>query len=204
MTDPADHAFSASVKAAQIRKGSRALYAGMMMADRVDARLAAFVGQVRTCYLASASADGQPYVQHRGGPAGFLKVLDERQLGFADFRGNRQYISTGNFAENPKAFLFLMDYAGRRRIKLWGEARMIEGDEALNAALAVPGYRAVVEQAVVFTLTAWDMNCPQHIPQLVPLDEVAPMLAERDARIAALEAQLAALSSNSPSPNSLP
>ncbi len=194
MIDPADHAFSTSVKAAQIRKGSRALYAGMIMADRVDARLAAFVGQVRTCYLASASADGQPYVQHRGGPPGFLKVLDEQRLGFADFRGNRQYISVGNFAENPKAFLFLMDYANRRRIKLWGEAHVIEGDEALNQALSVPGYRAVVEQAVVFTIAAWDMNCPQHIPQLVPLEDVAPLLAERDARIAALEAQLAALS----------
>ena len=198
MTDPADHAFSPSVKAAQIRKGSRALYAGMIMADRVDARLAAFVAGVRTCYLASASADGQPYVQHRGGPPGFLKVLDERRLGFADFRGNRQYISTGNLAENPKAFLFLMDYASRRRIKLWGEARVIEGDDALNQTLCVPGYRAVVEQALVFTIAAWDMNCPQHIPQLVPLEEVAPLLAERDARIAALEAQLAALSANSP------
>jgi uncharacterized protein len=198
MTDPADHAFSPSVKAAQIRKGSRALYAGMIMADRVDARLAAFAGQVRTCYLASASADGQPYVQHRGGPAGFLKVLDEQRLGFADFRGNRQYISVGNFTENPKAFLFLMDYAGRRRIKLWGEARVIEGDEALNQALSVPGYRAVVEQAVVFTIAAWDTNCPQHIPQLVPMEDVAPLLAERDARIAALEAQLAALSGTAP------
>lgn len=193
MTDPADHAFSPSVKAAQIRKGSRALYAGMIMADRVDSRLAAFATQVRTCYLASASADGQPYVQHRGGPPGFLRVLDERRLGFADFRGNRQYISIGNFAENPKAFLFLMDYAGRRRIKLWGEVAVIEGDEALNAALAVPGYRGAVEQAVIFTIAAWDMNCPQHIPQLVPAEEVAPLLAERDARIAALEAQVAAL-----------
>jgi uncharacterized protein len=192
--EPVDHAFTPAVRAAQRRKGSDALYAGMIMADRVDARLAAFVAQVRSCYLASASADGQPYVQHRGGPPGFLKVLDERRLGFADFRGNRQYISTGNLAENRKAFLFLMDYANRRRIKLWGEAEVIEGDAALNAALAVPGYRGQVEQAVVFTITAWDMNCPQHIPRLLPAEDVAEAIAERDARIAALEAQLADLS----------
>ncbi|MFM9937329.1 MAG: pyridoxamine 5'-phosphate oxidase family protein [Novosphingobium sp.] len=193
-TDPTDHAFSPSVVAAQVRKGSRAHYAGMILADRVDARLAAFVGQVRSFYLASASADGQPYVQHRGGPAGFLKVLDDKRLAFADFRGNLQYISTGNFAENPKAFIFLMDYANRRRIKIWGEAQVIEGDEALNEALMVPGYRAKVEQAIVFTITAWDINCPQHIPQLVPAGEVAEMMAGRDARIAMLEAQLADLS----------
>jgi len=196
-TNPAsstDTAFSPSVIAAQVRKGSRAHYAGSLMADRVDARLAAFLGQLRSFYLASASGDGQPYVQHRGGPAGFLKVLDDRRLAFADFSGNQQYISTGNFAENSKAFLFLMDYANRRRIKVWGKAEVIEGDEALNAALTMPGYRGKVEQAIVFTITAWDINCPQHIPQLVPLEDVAPLLAERDARIAALEAQLADLS----------
>ncbi len=198
MSDPTDHAFSPSVKAAQIRKGSRPLYAGMIMADRVDARLAAFVGEVRSFYLGSASADGQPYIQHRGGPKGFLKVFDEQRLAFADYRGNRQYISTGNFTENPKAFVFLMDYANRRRIKLWGEIAVVEGDEALNAALAMPGYRGVPEQAMVFTITAWDINCPQHIPQLLPAEEVAEALASeisaRDARIAVLEAQLAALS----------
>lgn len=194
--NPTDHAFSPSVIAAQERKGSRQHYAGMIMADRVDARLAAFVSQVRSFYLGTASADGQPYIQHRGGPKGFLKVLDERRLAFADFRGNRQYISTGNAAENRKAFLFLMDYANRRRIKVWGELEVVEGDEALNQALAEPGYRGVPEQAMVFTITAWDINCPQHIPQLLPAEEVAEAIATRDARIAALEAQLAALSEN--------
>jgi predicted pyridoxine 5'-phosphate oxidase superfamily flavin-nucleotide-binding protein len=194
MTNPADFAFSPSVKAAQIRKGSRAGYAGMIMADRIDERLADFVAQVRSFYLASASADGQPYIQHRGGPPGFLKVLDDQRLAFADFRGNRQYISTGNFTENPKAFIFLMDYANRRRIKLWGRAEVIEGDGALNEALSVPGYHAKVEQAIVFTLGAYDLNCPQHIPELVPLEEVTHVVAERDARIAELEAQLADLS----------
>lgn len=195
-TDPTDHAFSPSVKAAQIRKGSRQHYAGMIMADRIDARLAAFVANVRSFYLGTASADGQPYIQHRGGPKGFLKVLDDKRLAFADFRGNRQFITTGNAAENRKAFIFLMDYANRRRIKVWGEIEVIEGDGDLDAALAVPGYRGVPEQAIVFTITAWDINCPQHIPQLLPAEEVAEALATRDARIAALEAQLAALSKN--------
>ncbi|MBU6395774.1 MAG: pyridoxamine 5'-phosphate oxidase family protein [Sphingomonadales bacterium] len=194
--DPTDHAFSPSVKAAQIRKGSRHHYAGMIMADRVDARLAAFIADVRSFYLGSASADGQPYIQHRGGPKGFLKVLDDKRLAFADFRGNRQYITTGNAAENRKAFIFLMDYANRRRIKIWGELDVIEGDTELNAALAASDYRGVPEQAMVFTITAWDINCPQHIPQLLPAEDVAAALAERDARIAALEAQLAALSKN--------
>ena len=190
MTDPAEHAFSPSAKGAQIRKGSRPFYAGMIMADRIDARLAAFAGQVRSFYLASASTDGQPYVQHRGGSAGFLKVLDEKRLAFADFRGNRQYISTGNFAENPKAFIFLMDYANRRRLKIWGKAHVIEGDAALNEALTMPGCTAKVEQAIVFTMTAWDQNCPQ----LLSAQEVAVLIAERDARIVELEAQLASLS----------
>ncbi|GEN99544.1 pyridoxamine 5'-phosphate oxidase [Novosphingobium sediminis] len=196
MTDPTDHAFSPSVKAAQIRKGSRRHYAGMMMADRVDARLAAFIAEVRSFYLGTASADGQPYIQHRGGPKGFLKVLDDQRLGFADFRGNLQYITTGNAAENRKAFIFLMDYAHRQRIKIWGELDVIEGDAELNAALAMPGYRGVPEQAMVFTITAWDINCPQHIPQLLHAEDVAAALATRDERIAALEAQLAALSKN--------
>jgi predicted pyridoxine 5'-phosphate oxidase superfamily flavin-nucleotide-binding protein len=200
ISDPTDHAFSPSVKAAQIRKGSRHHYAGMIMADRIDARLAAFVADVRSFYLGTASADGQPYIQHRGGPKGFLKVLDDQRLAFADYRGNRQYITTGNAAENGKAFIFLMDYANRRRIKIWGELAVIEGDADLNAALAMPGYRGTPEQAMVFTITAWDINCPQHIPQMFHADDVAEALAQeisaRDARIAALEAQLAALSEN--------
>ncbi|WP_421836333.1 pyridoxamine 5'-phosphate oxidase family protein [Novosphingobium sp.] len=196
ISDPTDHAFSPSVKAAQIRKGSRHHYAGMIMADRVEPGLAAFIGEARSFYLATASADGQPYIQHRGGPKGFLRILDDKRLAFADLTGNRQYITTGNAAENKKAFIFLMDYANRRRIKIWGELEVIEGDADLNAALAVPGYRGKPEQAMVFTITAWDVNCPQHIPQLFHADDVAAALATRDARIAALEAQLAALSEN--------
>ena len=121
---------------------------------------------MRSFYLATASADGQPYVQHRGGPPGFLRVVDERTLGFADFKGNRQYITTGNLAENGKAFIFIMDYAQRRRVKLWGRARVVEADAALLARLWPEGYEARPEQAILFEIEAWDTNCPQHIPQM--------------------------------------
>jgi predicted pyridoxine 5'-phosphate oxidase superfamily flavin-nucleotide-binding protein len=188
---PIDIAFTPAVKAAQSRKGSREFCARLEMGDVVDERLAGFIAERTSFYLASASADGQPYIQHRGGPPGFLRVLDDRTLGFADFRGNRQFISTGNFSENPKAFIFLMDYARRRRIKLWGHARIVDDDPALAAQLLPDGYRARAEQVILFDLSAWDANCPQHIPQMIPADDVRTALAERDARIAALEAELA-------------
>ncbi len=133
---------------------------------------------------------GQPYIQHRGGPKGFLRVLDEATIGFADFRGNRQYISMGNLVDNPKVHIFLMDYAHQRRIKIWGEATVIEDDPALLARLSPAGYDARPERAFVIRVSAWDANCPQHIPQLLAADDVAKALAERDRRIADLEAQL--------------
>jgi hypothetical protein len=154
--------------------------------------LAAFLGQVDTAYFATATAAGQPYAQHRGGPRGFIRVLGKNLIGWADYAGNRQYISTGNLAENDKAFLILMDYAQRRRIKLWGHARTT-GDAALIARLMPEGYRARGEQAVLFEVEAWDINCPQHIPQKIDAADVAAALARRDARIAELEAELAAL-----------
>ena len=141
-------------------------------------------------FLGTASAAGQPYIQHRGGPPGFLKVIDDKTIGFADFSGNRQYITQGNLSENPKAFLFLLDYAHRQRIKLWGEARVVEDDPGLLKTLKVEGYRARVEQAILFTVAAWDSNCPQHIPQLIDAADVKAILAERDKRIAALTAEL--------------
>ena len=141
---------------------------------------------VQTCALPIC----QPYIQHRGGPPGFLKVIDERTIGFADFVGNRQFITTGNLSENPRAHLFLMDYAHRRRIKLWGTARVVEGDADLLASLMPPGYKARGEQAIVFAISAWDSNCPQHIPQRFEAADVAAALAERDRRIVELEAQL--------------
>jgi hypothetical protein len=132
-------------------------------------------------------------VQHRGGPRGFLRVLDERTLAFADYRGNRQYITVGNLAENDRAFLFLMDYAQRRRIKLWGRARVVENDAALLARLADPSAGAKPEHAIVFTIEAWDANCPQHIPQLLEAGRVKGAMERMQAQIVALERENLAL-----------
>ena len=177
-------------------RGSREVYAKMEgrggFRTEIDENLAGFLEGVDTAYLATASAAGQPYAQHRGGPKGFIRVLGLRTIGWAEFAGNRQYVSTGNLAENDKAFLFLMDYAQRRRIKLWGRARMSE-DPTVIAQLTPAGYRAHSEQALLFEIEAWDTNCPQHIPQKIDAADVAAALAQRDARIAELEAELAAL-----------
>lgn len=195
MTTSCDIAFTPAVKALQTRRGSRARNADMEQQAgwpaTVTAELAAFIAEATSFYIATASKTGQPYIQHRGGPKGFLKVLDEKTLGFADFAGNRQYITAGNLTENNRAFLFLMDYAHRRRIKIWGEARMIEGDRELVRRLTPPDYRARVEQAVLFTVTAWDVNCPQHIVPRYTEEQIAPVVAELKARILALEAELA-------------
>ncbi len=192
-----DVAFTPAVKALQHARGSRDAYARMEAGGgwrtTIDATLTAFIAEQRSFFLGTASADGQPYIQHRGGPPGFLRVLDEQTLAFADLRGNRQYISAGNLSENPRVHLFLIDYARRRRIKIWGEARVVSDDPAFAASLAPPGAGARVEQAIVIRVHAWDINCPQHIPQLVDAQAAAAALAERDARIAALEAELARL-----------
>lgn len=190
-----DIAFTPTVKAIQSRKGSRASYSKMEerggWQTRITPDLSDFIATVRSFFLATASADGQPYVQHRGGPPGFLTVLDDRTLAIADFRGNRQYISQGNLAENPRAFLFLIDYARRQRIKIWGKARMVETDPDLLARLTPQNYPGKPEQVLLFEVEAWDANCPQHIPQRFEAEDVACALDERDARIAQLEALLA-------------
>jgi len=200
-TASSDVAFTPTVKAIQSRKGSRAAYrrveAGGGWRTRITPDLARFIAEQTNVFLATANAVGQPYVQHRGGPAGFLKVLDDATLAFADFTGNRQYITQGNLEENPKAQLLLIDYATRRRIKIWGEARVVEKDLELMARLVHDGYDARPEQAIVFAVKAWDVNCPQHIPQLLPAAEVAAALAERDRRIVVLEAELARLRATS-------
>jgi len=192
-----DVAFTDAVKAIQARKGSRAAYARMEQGGSwqrsITAELRAEIEAQTSVFLATANAQGQPYVQHRGGPAGFLRVLDDRTIGFADFVGNRQYITQGNLQENPKAHLFLIDYARRRRIKIWGTARVVEGDTELVKQLMPEGYKAKPEQVVLFTVTAWDTNCPQHIPQRFEAADVAAALAVRDRRIAALEEELATL-----------
>jgi uncharacterized protein len=190
-----DVAFSAAVKAIQSRKGSRGSHARLEARggwrQAIDADLKTFVEAQVSVFLATASADGQPYIQHRGGPPGFLKVLDAHTIGFADFAGNRQYISQGNLSENPKAQLFLIDYAERRRVKVWGRARVVEGDAELLRRLMPADYAARGEQVLLFHVSAWDLNCPQHIPQRLEAADVRRALAERDARIVTLEAALA-------------
>lgn len=192
-----DIAFTPTVKALQEARGSRETYARMEarggFRGAITEDLAQFIAGVDTAYLATTNAEGQPYAQHRGGPKGFIRVLDAHTLGFADFSGNRQYVTTGNLAENDKAFLFLMDYAHRRRIKIWGRARVVTDDDALVARLMPEGYAATPEQAILFTVSAWDINCPQHIPQKFDAADVAGAVAHLEARIAALEAENAAL-----------
>jgi predicted pyridoxine 5'-phosphate oxidase superfamily flavin-nucleotide-binding protein len=194
-----DVAFSPAVKAVQLRKGSRQMLAEADASPegawptRIRDDLAEFIDSMTSVYFATASADGQPHVQHRGGPPGFLKVLDEETIAFADFAGNRQYVTVGNLGENPKACLFLMDYASRQRVKLFGEARVVEDDADFIRSLMPEGYRARPEQAIVFKVKAWTANCSQHIPRRVELADVVRIVAEKDRRIAELEAQIAAL-----------
>ena len=192
-----DVAFTPAVKAIQARKGSREAYAHVEenggWRTEIDDKLAAFLANTDSFFLATASADGQPYIQHRGGPKGFIKILDKTTIAFADYAGNRQYITQGNLSENPRAHIFIMDYAHRRRVKIWGEARVVDDDPALLGSLMPKGYRARPEQVVIFKIAAWDTNCPQHIPQKFDAADVAAALAQRDARISELEAELAKL-----------
>jgi predicted pyridoxine 5'-phosphate oxidase superfamily flavin-nucleotide-binding protein len=194
---PSDIAFTPSVKAIQARKGSRHAYArmeeGRGWQTTITPELKDLVEAQTSVFLATASAQGQPYIQHRGGPAGFLHVLDEHTIALADFAGNRQYVTSGNLAENERAHLFVIDYATRTRVKLWGTARAIDDDPALVERLMPPGYAARGEQALVFTVKAWDANCDKHIPQRFEAADVAAALAARDARIEALERELQGL-----------
>ncbi len=192
-----DVAFTDTVKAIQERKGSRKGYARMEdkggWSDRVTDDLAAFIAARDSFYLATANADGQPYIQHRGGKPGFLKVLDGKTLAFADFAGNRQYVTQGNLEDNPKAFIFLMDYANRRRVKIWGTARVVEDDAALIQNLTDADYTdGTPERAVVFEIAAWDVNCPQHIMPRFTEADIARAVQPLHDRIRELESQLAA------------
>jgi predicted pyridoxine 5'-phosphate oxidase superfamily flavin-nucleotide-binding protein len=193
-TISSDVAFTPAVKAIQSRKGSRRAYERMesrgSWQTTITAELRGFIEAQLSVFLATANLDGQPTIQHRGGPAGFLKVLDEKTIAFVDFVGNRQYITLGNLSENPKAHLFLIDYARRRRIKIWGTARAVEGDGDLVAKLMPQGYKARPEQVILFAVHAWDSNCPQHIPQRFEAADVAASLAQRDTRIRELEAEI--------------
>lgn len=191
-----DIAFTPSVKREQEKRGSRAAYAKLEARggwrDRVTPDLAAFLAEADTFFLATASADGRPYIQHRGGPKGFLKAIDEKTLAFADFRGNRQFISVGNIAENDRVFIFLPDFARQGRIKIWGRARVVENDADLMRRLADPNYEGVPERAILITIEAWDSNCRQHITPRFTEAEVAAAVEPLRRRVAELEARLAA------------
>jgi len=197
MSYSSDVAFTPAVKAVQEVKGSRANYARQeemgSWKTKITSDLKMFIEAQTSVFLATANAQGQPYIQHRGGPPGFLRVLDEATLGFVDFVGNRQYITLGNLAENPKAHLFLIDYAHRKRVKVWGEARVIEDDPVLTTTLMPKDYKARPSQVILFKVLAWDANCPQHIPRRLEAADVAAALAERDRRITELEAEVALL-----------
>jgi uncharacterized protein len=187
-----DIVFSPAVKQTQEALGSRAMFAEREAAGGFQAEitsdLAEFIGTITTCYLATASLAVQPTVQHRGGPAGFLHVRDKHTIMFADFAGNQQYISLGNISENPQVALILMDYEGRRRVKVWGTAEIVTDDPALLKALLPKGYRARAKRVIAITVAAWDINCSQHIPQMFPAARVAETVLELQQRIDALTA----------------
>lgn len=193
-TFPSDVAFTPAVKSIQERHGSRKSYARIEQGDgwetTVTPELAAFVESLDMFYLGTANAQGQPYIQYRGGSPGFLKVVDERTLGFADFGGNRQYITLGNLSENPKAFIFLMDYAGSQRIKLWGTAKVVDDDPQLLQQLRDATYPARAERAILFTLKAWDVNCSQHIHKRFSQSQISPVIEQLQHRIRDLETEL--------------
>jgi len=199
--------FPPAARSAQAQWGSARLYEKRVAAgfpDRVTPELAGFIAGLDTAFLATVSAAGAPYIQHRGGPKGFIKVLDDRTLGFADYAGNRQYITIGNLAENDRAYLFLLDFAARRRLKIWGRARVVENDPALLARLIDAGYRARPERAILFTVEAWDVNCTQHITARFTESEIADATVVLRERIAALEAENARLRARAPCPANSP
>ena len=193
----ADIAFTDSVKQAQNRYGSRKSYAGFESdgghRDRLSENEIAFLAERDSFYLGSVGENGWPYVQHRGGPKGFLKVLDETTIGFADFRGNRQYISVGNLNADGRVSLFLMDYPNRQRLKLWVRARVVHPDEdpELVARLELPGYKARIERGIIMAVEAVDWNCPQHITPRFTEAEIERLVAPLIEENRSLQAQLA-------------
>jgi predicted pyridoxine 5'-phosphate oxidase superfamily flavin-nucleotide-binding protein len=188
---PSDVVFTPTVKEVQEQLGSRKNYASMEerggWQTKIDSGLKQFIANMDSFYLGTANSDGQPYIQHRGGPKGFLKVLDHKRQAFADFAGNKQYISVGNLSENNKATLFLIDYPNKTRIKIWGTAAVVENDEELLASLSDLSYRGKVERSLIFTVTAWDINCPQHIEPRFTKEQLAPITDSLNMRITELE-----------------
>ena len=196
MSNNSDLVFPPAARKAQAERGSAQHYERQFTTgfpNTVTPDLAGYIAQLDTAFLATVSEAGAPYIQHRGGPKGFIKVVDDKTLGFADYRGNRQYITLANLSENDRAFLFLLDPARRQRIKIWGRARMIEGDSALIERLFDSGYKARPERAILFTIEAWDVNCSQHITARMTVDEVEGLLGTVQEQIAALQAENARL-----------
>jgi predicted pyridoxine 5'-phosphate oxidase superfamily flavin-nucleotide-binding protein len=192
----ASRVFTPAAQRAQSERGSAKAYEQRLangFPDKVTPELAAFLAEQDTVFLATATAEGAPYIQHRGGPKGFVKVIDEQTLGFADYRGNRQYITLANLSENDRAYLFLLDPARRQRIKIWGRASVVENDPALVEKLFDDGYKARPERAILFTIEAWDVNCSQHITTRFTEAEIADALAAVQTKIAELETENARL-----------
>jgi predicted pyridoxine 5'-phosphate oxidase superfamily flavin-nucleotide-binding protein len=198
MSKTEDVLFSDAVKAEQARLGSRKAYDGRDFQSEITDDLREFLAAIDTFFLATASADGRPYVQHRGGPPGFLKTIGTHTLAFADFAGNRQYITLGHLKENDRAHIFIPHFATQQRVKLWGRARVIEGDVELMERLVDPAYKAGRPQrAIVFTIEAWDSNCRQHITPRYSEAEIAPAVDQLAKRIKELEEEIARLRSPS-------
>ena len=196
MADNADLVFTPAARAEQEARGSAKAYAQRIVEgfpNTVSEELARFIALQDTAFLGTVSGAGAPYIQHRGGPKGFIKVLDERTLGFADFRGNRQYITLGNLAESDRAFLFLLDAARRQRVKLWGRARVVDNDPDLLARLVDVGYKARPERAILFTIDAWDSNCSSHIVTRFSEADIAEAMATVQQTIGALQQENARL-----------
>jgi predicted pyridoxine 5'-phosphate oxidase superfamily flavin-nucleotide-binding protein len=193
MSKPEDVLFSAAVKAEQARLGSRASFEDREWATEITDNLRQFLDAIDTFFLATADAEGRPYVQHRGGPPGFLKPIGPKTLAFADFAGNRQYITLGHLKENDRAHILILHFATQQRLKLWGRARVVEGDIALMERLVDPSYKAKPQRAIVFELDAWDVNCRQHIVARYSEAEMAPAVNKLVARIKELEEEVARL-----------
>lgn len=192
----ADRVFTPVARQAQAERGSANAYERRIaegFPDRITPELAKFIGEQDTVFLATATKDGAPYVQHRGGPKGFIKIIDDRTLGFADYRGNRQYITLANLSENDRAFLFLLDPARRQRIKLWGRARIVENDPELVQRLFDGRYKARPERALLFTIEAWDVNCSSHIVARFTEAEIEEAFEAVKAKMIELETENARL-----------
>ena len=193
MTGPEDVMFSPAVKAEQARLGSRASFEDRDWQTEITDDLRQFRAAIDSFFFATASADGRPYIQHRGGPAGFLKPIGSHMLAFADFAGNRQYITLGHLKENDRAHIFIPHFATQQRLKLWGRARVIEDDLALMERLIDPSYKAKPQRAIAFRIEAWDINCRQHIVARYSEAEIAPAVNQLTQRIKELEEEVARL-----------